>query len=53
MVKVIHVYLRVSTIRILHGKGFLDFNIKETKPSHYITLDTDIEVDFQETIKLC
>ena len=40
-----------STIRILHGKGFLDFNIKETKPSYYITtLDTDIEVDFKKPL---
>lgn len=40
-----------SVIRILYRKGFIDFNVKETKPSNFITaLDTDIEVDFEKPL---
>ena len=40
-----------TIIRILYRKGYLDFNVKETKPSNYITaLDTDIEVDFEKPL---
>jgi ubiquitin fusion degradation protein 1 len=42
---------RGSVIRILYGRDYIDFNVKETKPSYYITaLDTDIEVDFEKPL---
>ena len=40
-----------SVIRIIYGRDYIDFNVKETKPSHYITaLETDIEVDFEKPL---
>ena len=40
-----------TIIRILYRNSYLDFNVKETKPSSYITsLDTDIEVDFEKPL---
>ena len=40
-----------SVIRILYGRDYMDFNVKETKPSYYITsLETDIEVDFEKPL---
>jgi ubiquitin fusion degradation protein 1 len=40
-----------SVIRIIYGREYIDFNVKETKPSNYITtLDTDIEVDFEKPL---
>ena len=40
-----------TIIRILYRNCYLDFNVKETKPSNYITsLDTDIEVDFEKPL---
>ena len=40
-----------SVIRIIYGRNYIDFNVKQTKPSHYITaLETDIEVDFEKPL---
>lgn len=40
-----------SIIRIINGKEFIDFNVKETKPEKYISaLETDIEVDFKKPL---
>ena len=40
-----------SVIRIIYGKNFLDFNVKQTKPEKYIScLETEIEVDFEKPL---